>query len=412
MKIAYLAPEIPALSATFVYNEILALEALGTAVVPFSVHQPSSSVSDLRVKRLRASVIHVYDYGILSVLLAHIVLLFNSPLRYMNSLLALFSDIGALGLLSRGAFGQAYRYFYAAELARDLVKNECQHLHVHFAHTPTDIAMYASLFSSIPFSVTAHANDLFERGYLLNEKVERAAFFATISEFNKRFLANKNITVDSVSIVRCGVDSECFSLRDSFVSGDKIRLGAVGRLVEKKGFDTLIKAVSLMKEQGLAVELNIAGSGPLEAELKQYVFNSSLTMSDVRFLGALAHTQVAGFITSLDAFVLPCQKDSNGDMDGIPVVLMEAMLSGVPVVSTEISGIPELIIDGSTGLLVMPGDEKGLAAAISNLMADTGLKNSMIVNAAAKVKAEFSLKSNAGKLNDMFNQVINGKKAG
>jgi len=412
MKIAYLAPEIPALSATFVYNEILALQALGTEVVAFSVHQPSSNVSDIKVARLKADVVHVYDYSIMSVLLAHISLLFNSPLRYMRSLGALFKDMGALGLLSRGAFGQAYRYFYAAKLACDLVDKQCQHLHVHFAHTPTDIAMYASLFSNIPFSVTAHANDLFERGYLLNEKVKRAAFFATISEFNKRFLAKNNIAVDSICIVRCGVDSDSFSLRSSFVSRDKVRLGVVGRLVEKKGIDCLIKAVSLVKQQGLAVELNIAGSGPLEAELKESVLNSSLALSDVNFLGALAHTQVAGFITSLDAFVLPCQKDSNGDMDGIPVVLMEAMLSGVPVISTEISGIPELITNKETGLLVMPGDEKELASAILNLIDDDELRNSMITNAAVKVKEEFSLKNNAGKLNDMFNEVINGKKAG
>jgi len=410
MKIAYLAPEIPALSATFVYNEILALQALGTEVVAFSVHRPASTVNDIKVARLKAGVVHIYDYAVISVLLAHISLLFKSPLRYMRSLYALFKDMGTLGLLSRGAFGQAYRYFYAAKLACDLADKQCQHLHVHFAHTPTDIAMYASLLSGIPFSVTAHANDIFERGYLLKEKVERASFFATISEFNKRFLAKNNIAVDSICIVRCGVDSESFSLRESFESGDKIKLGVVGRLVEKKGIDTLIKAVSLMKQQGLAVELNIAGSGPLEAELKECVLSCSLTMSDVHFLGALDHTEVAGFITSLDAFVLPCQKDSNGDMDGIPVVLMEAMLSGVPVISTEISGIPELIINKETGLLVMPGDEKELAIAISNLIDDDDLKNSMIINAAVKVKEEFSLKSNAGKLNGMFNQVINGTK--
>jgi len=412
MKIAYLAPEIPALSATFVYNEILALQALGTEVVAFSVHRPASTVNDIKVTRLKADVVHIYDYAVISVLLAHISLLFKSPLRYMRSLGALFKDMGALGLLSRGAFGQAYRYFYAAKLACDLADKQCQHLHVHFAHTPTDIAMYASLLSDIPFSVTAHANDLFERGYLLKEKVERASFFATISEFNKRFLAKSHIAVDSICIVRCGVDSESFSLRELFVSRDKIRLGVVGRLVEKKGIDCLIKAVSLVKQQGLAVELNIAGSGPLEAELKESVLNSSLTLSDVSFLGALDHTKVAGFITSLDAFVLPCQKDSNGDMDGIPVVLIEAMLSGVPVISTEISGIPELIINKETGLLVMPGDEKELANAILNLIDDDELRNSMIINAAAKVKEEFSLKSNAGKLNDIFNQVINGKKAG
>jgi len=409
LKVAYLAPELPALSATFVYNEILQLEKLGVEVVPFTVRVPTSIVEEPQVKKLANRTVSLYSQYKWRVLGDNFIFLIKHPARYLKTFGVLCKDMYKVGLFSRTALGLIYRFVFAANLAKKLQVTKCQHLHVHFAHIPTDIAMYASLFSNIPFSVTAHANDLFERGYLLKEKVARAAFFATISEFNKRFLASKNVAVDSVCIVRCGVDSDSFVLRDFFASGDKVKLGVVGRLVEKKGIDTLIKAVSIMKKAGLAVELHIAGSGPLEAELKDCVHNSSLMMGDVKFLGALAHTQVADFITSLDAFVLPCQKDSNGDMDGVPVVLMEAMLSGVPVVSTEISGIPELVVNEQTGLLVTPGDEQALAGAITKLINNDRLKNTIIINAAAKVKEEFSLKSNAGKLNDMLKHAINGK---
>ena len=408
MRVGYLAPELPALSATFVYNEILQLEDLGVQVVPFSVHPPSSKVNEQRVESLAKRTINLYAQSKFKVLKDNLYCLLQRPSAYFKTLLMLGRDVWQVGIFSRIGLGLVYRFLFASSLARQLLANNCDHLHVHFAHIPTDIAMYASSLSSVPFSVTAHANDIYERGWLLSEKVERSAFFATISEFNKRYLESKGVDASKISIVRCGVEPAQFSKRTTVLEHKKLRVGAIGRLVEKKGFDNLIKAVAILKAQGVAIELQIAGSGPLSQQLQTLAVSLDLSPEDITFLGAIAHAEVASFIKSLDAFVLPCKQDEHGDIDGIPVVLMEAMLSGVPVISSELSGIPELIIHEETGLLVAPDSEQELADTILMLMNSPALKNQMINHAVSKVKREFSLEHNANKLKDMFNRVING----
>jgi len=166
MKIAYLAPEIPALSATFVYKEILKLKDFGTDVVPFSVHKPHSEASDPQLSELKENIIHIYETAKWTVFLAHLYLLFTQPIRYLRTVLLVVKDMLTLGGVSRKALGIGFRFFYSALLAKAMIENQCQHLHIHFAHIPTDIGMYASSLSGISFSVTAHANDLFERGWL------------------------------------------------------------------------------------------------------------------------------------------------------------------------------------------------------------------------------------------------------
>jgi glycosyltransferase involved in cell wall biosynthesis len=402
MKIAYLAPELPALSATFVYNEIIQLEKTRVRVIPFSVHRPNGSIDDPVVKNLKQRVSYLYERSKATVLKSHFRLLTRFPCRYFSALKMLFKDVFQLGLLSRTGFGLLYRFFYSVSLSDDLIRHKCEHIHVHFAHIPTDIAMYAACLAGIDYSVTSHANDLFERGWLLAEKVERSAFFATISEFNKQFLAEEKTNIDKVEIIRCGVDLEQFSTRPMKEISKPIQLGMVGRLVEKKGTEYLVRALAILKQQNIDVVVSIAGSGPLEQELKQLAMSLGLDDESLRFLGPLPHKDVASFIIGLDVFVLPCQIDGNGDMDGIPVVLMEAMLSGVPVISTYISGIPELIVDGETGILVKPQDSEALAEAILSMVSKNTLRKDLIEKAVLKVKNEFSLVSNVSKLNGLF----------
>lgn len=402
MKIAYLAPELPALSATFVYNEILQLESIGTVVIPFSVHASTSDIQESRVQAVAEKTFNLYAQSKLSVVYDNLNILIKHPVQYLKTIGMLGADMWRVGLFSRTAVGLGYRMMFAASLAQQLLQQECKHLHVHFAHIPTDIAMYASSLSDIPFSVTAHANDLYERGWLLKEKVNRSAFFATISDFNKRYLSAVGVDLNKVKIIRCGVDPAQFSQRQEMPINVIPRIGVIGRLVEKKGIDTLIEAVSLLKKQGQKVELLIAGSGPLDADLKSQVAEKELTVEDVRFLGAIPHSEVAGFIKSLDIFALPCKQDEKGDIDGIPVVLMEAMLSGVPVISSELSGIPELVVDNKTGLLIQQNDVVALAQEITRFINDENLKVTLIEQAVTIVKQEFSLIKNTQKLNELF----------
>jgi colanic acid/amylovoran biosynthesis glycosyltransferase len=406
IKLAYLAPEIPALSATFVYNEIFQLEQLGYAVVPFSVHRPGVSAADKKLADLEASVFYLYAQKKHVVLKDNVLFLLKHPLRYLITLKTLLSDMFKVGVLSRTAMGLAFRFFYSVILAKQLLKTGVQHIHVHFAHVPADIAMYAASLSGISFSVTAHANDLFERAWLLPEKVDRAKFFVTISEFNREFLRRQGCDVDQVAVVRCGADVEYFNCRKKPGMSDVPKIGFIGRLVEKKGADDLLLAANELKKMGMNFKLAIAGSGPLEGHLIELARKLGLSDGYVSFVGPIAHSAIPEFLSELDVFVLPCKQDRAGDMDGIPVVLMEAMLSGVSVISTRLSGIPELVVDRETGLLVEPGNKIQLANAIQALIEDEALTKQLNMNAVSKVKKEFNLRENAAQLTKLFDKYL------
>jgi len=339
LKIAYLAPEIPALSATFVYNEILDLEKSGYKVVPLSVHLPHSPAEGDALGDLGSRTEYLYRTPKSKVLRDSLYLLARRPIRYLRVLASAVGDAGRAGLFNRVGLGLLYRFVVAARAARILLDENCTHLHVHFAHIPTDIAMYAAGMAAIPFSFTAHANDLFERGWLLEQKVRRAKFAVTISEHNRQFLLEKGCPGNKIHVVRCGVDPGAFAAGKGRPPHPIPKIGTLGRMVEKKGIDDLIRACQILKDQNRAFHLEIAGDGPMQSDLQALVNDGDLA-EQVHFTGPLAHQQVPRWLQSLDMFVLACKKDRNGDMDGIPVVLMEAMLAGVPVISTRISGIP------------------------------------------------------------------------
>ena len=400
-KIAYLAPEIPALSATFVYNEMLRLEDAGYEVVPVSVHRPRSPAREAALAVLSERTDYLYEAPKHKVLRDHLKLLIRGPSRYCRTLATAVGDARAVGLFNRVGLGLLYRFFMAARVAGILVKEDCRHLHVHFAHIPTDIGMYAAGMSAVPFSFTAHANDLFERGWLLDRKVRRARFVVTISRHNRDFLKKNGGDGRKIHVVRCGVDSAVFTASRERAAGSIPKIGTLGRMVEKKGIDDLIRACRILGDRGVSFALDIAGDGPLRAELMALVEASGLG-PQVRFRGPLAHDQVPRWLRGLDLFVLACKKDRNGDTDGIPVVLMEAMLAGVPVISTRISGIPELIEDGRTGLLADPDNPGQLARRIARLLDDDALGTELRQNALAKVQGEFELSKNVARLAELF----------
>jgi colanic acid/amylovoran biosynthesis glycosyltransferase len=406
INLAYLAPEIPALSATFVYNEILELEKLGFSVLPISVHQPAVFAQDKKLDNLVSKVIHLYATPKTLLIQENVRYLIQHPVRYLKTLSMLFCDMRKVGLLTHTSLGLGFRFFYSVVLAQHITKNNIQHIHVHFAHIPADIAMYAAALSNLSFSVTAHANDLFERGWLLPEKVNRAKFFATISEYNREFLRLQGCDISRVVVVRCGVDVEQFQSREKTNSSAVPKIGFIGRLVEKKGVEDMLFAACELKKQGVGFKLLLAGSGPLLNHLTKLAVKLDLSEQDIVFLGAIAHADVADFLKQLDVFVLPCVKDVNGDMDGIPVVLMEAMLCGVAVISTQLSGIPELVIDKETGLLVEPHNTVELAQAIQAIISNSTLAQQLNTMAIAKVKKEFNLQDNVLQLSKLFKQAI------
>lgn len=402
-KIAYLAPEIPALSATFVYEEMSGLQGLGISILSTSVHRPLHPAKGQ--EELNSRTTYLYDPSVLKTALSGAFRLPSLGIGAFKAFGWLISDLARSGVYRSDTWKLAFQFLAAAKLARLLKANKCSHLHVHFADVPAQIGMYASAMSGVPFTIMAHANDIFERGLLLRQKAGRALKIVTISEFNRTFLESIGVPKEKLAIVRCGVSFRFLPPARQFQKQERYRLGTLGRLVEKKGIDVLIRAIAELQDRPYRVELSIAGDGPLREELKALA-NSLNVAQFVTFEGAMAHADVASWMRGLDAFVLACKKNRNGDMDGIPVVLMEAMSQSVPVISTRISGIPELIIHDRTGLLAHPDDYQDLSIQIDRLMESPDLRERLVREAAGHVEKEFGQHTNLKRLLEYFPEKV------
>ncbi len=389
--IAYLAPEIVAPGLPFVYEELLGVERRGLSVIPISVRR-SSLMADGQEALMERTLI-VYQGSKLGLLVQSLCRLPLFGRGAWKALRWLTNDITELGLMRLQSWKLAFQFLAAVKVARLLKQHGCVHLHVHFAHAPAQIAMYASALSGIPFTVTAHANDIFVSGLLLPQKAERALKMLTVSEYNRSYLEKIGVAAEKLAVLHCGVSFAMRQAAPVFEHRKRYRLGTLGRIIEKKGMDVLIRAVSELRNRPYRIELSIAGYGALRSELEALVRSLDLT-DTVHFEGRIAHGQVTAWMRDLDVFVLACRKDIRGDMDGIPVALMEAMSQSVPVISTRLSGIPELVIHEETGLLADPGDCLSLAAQIDRLLESTELRSDLASRALGHVRREFSQDNN------------------
>ena len=399
--IAYLAPEIPSVSGTFVYKEILTLQDKGIKAVPISIHKVETIVEEPRIKELAKNTTYLYQQSLITAIISSVAFFLREPKSYLNTLSMVFQDIYTSRITKLSSWKLLYQFMYASIAARAIQENGCQYLHIHFAHVPTQIGMYASSLTKIPFSFTSHANDIFENSFLLKQKIKRAKAAVTISQYNYRFLSERGINTDKLKVVRCGIDPS----DRHFVPKSKIPnipvIGSLGRLIEKKGMDDSILALSKLHQQGIDFRLEIGGDGPLNNYLQEIVKKHDL-IDKIEFKGTIPNDKVYDWLKNLDIFVLACKEDSKGDRDGIPVVLMEAMLVGVPVISTNISGIPELIQDEQSGFLAQPSDPESLASTIDKVLHWSNL--AQITQAARdKVTGEFELKNNVDRLLTVFN---------
>ena len=299
-----------------------------------------------------------------------------------------------------------WHFLVASYLARQLMLQNIQHLHIHFAHTPTSVGMYGAMMAGIRYSFMGHANDLFQRAALLKEKVERSAFSACISHHNKRWLSERGCDESKLHIVRCAIDTGQYSFRFLERSEGPLNIVSVARLVEKKGIIYLIEALDELRRGGVEFRCRIVGDGPLYEELAHAVSSRGLE-EEVELTGSLQQEEIQDMLREAHVFVLPCIVDSQGDQDGIPVALMEAMALGVPVISTPVSGIPELIESESSGLLVQPKDSLGLAEAIARMDRDDQLRAHLAEGARSKIESEFDLSHNVEKLYQLITDALN-----
>jgi glycosyltransferase involved in cell wall biosynthesis len=292
-------------------------------------------------------------------------------------------------------------FLQAGSLACDIKRAAFAHLHVHFANVPATVGELVQSLCGIRFSVTAHAKDI----YLtppgeLARKMRKATCVLTCTAYNQRYLAGLNHGDTPIHLAHHGIDAGRFggaTEQTAESDGEAPLILSVGRFCEKKGFEYLIAACQILKQRGREFRCLIIGYGELQEKLEKMI--SALGLAGcVSLPGRMTQGQLAALYPKSSMFVLPCLVTDNGDRDGIPNVMIEAMASRVPVISTNISGIAELVEDGKNGLLVEQRSAQQIAAAIENLLLQPALRKHMGNMGHEKVTAHFTLESSAARV--------------
>ncbi|MEX0786575.1 MAG: glycosyltransferase family 4 protein [Dehalococcoidia bacterium] len=401
-EIAYLVRVFPKASETFVANEIVQLEQLGFRIHVYSFEAPEVPVEHECVRQIRAPVSYlpasVREYP-LATARAHRDLWSRSPARYWRT----FRFALRLCVRQRSLVGLSW-FLQAGCMANAVLQTDVSHLHCHFAHGPTSIIQQVAMLTGLPYSFSAHAKDLYTtRRPNLRRKVEGAKFAVTCTRANYDYMRDVAGPEFAGKIAQCyhGVDADKFKPAPTSLREEPPLILAAGRLVEKKGFPDLFQACRLLRDRGIAFRCLVVGDGKARAALEQAV--QACDVSDVVSLpGAASQEELARLYRQATAFVLPCRVLDDGDRDGIPNVILEAMASGLPVVATSVSGIPEAIDSGRSGLLVPERNPEELAGAIELLLRDEALRERLGAEARRRVVRDFDPARNARLLAELF----------
>lgn len=399
-RVAYIVSRFPKLSETFVLHEMRSVASLGLDVQLYPLlreHQPVMHPE--AADWLRRA--HLYPLLSPTVVLAQIALLVRRPGDYLSLLLEVLRETWGSRRFFIGALGT---FPLAVRFAREMQREGITHIHAHFANNPALAAFVLHRLTGIPYSFTAHGSDLHVERRMLRTKVAAAEFVVTVSEFNKRVIADEcgEAARDKVHVLHCGVDLRRFAPSAANARPrDPFRLACVASFEEVKGHRFLVEAIRLLRQRGLAVRCDLVGEGPMRGEVEARIARHGLG-DRIHVHGGLPGHEVAGLLRSVSAAVLASHPTENGKREGIPVALMEAMASGLPVVATAISGIPELVEAEVSGLLVPSGDPGALADAIERLVRDPELCDRLGRAAREKVEREFNLRTSALMLERLF----------
>lgn len=390
-RVGYVLKRYPRYSETFVVNEILALEQAGVAISIFSLRPPEDGHFQDAISRVRARVGYYTAAGLRA----------DDLWSAIADAGACIDDVESRLVLARG---MDHRHVYQAlRIARDARRLGVTHLHAHFATEATDVACLAAQLADLPFSFTAHAKDIFHedvRPAALVAKMRAASAVVTVSDYNARFLRGlPGAPAERVVRVYNGLPLEEIAFAEP--ARRPRRIVAVGRLVEKKGFAVLVEASALLRRRGVGHHCEIIGQGPLEEPLRAQV--RALGLGDtVELVGPLPRRDVIGRVQSAALFAAPCVTGADGNRDGLPTVVLEAMAAGTPCVATDVTGLPEIVRDGETGLLVAEGQAAALADAMERLLDDAALRVRLAAAARRLVEQRFDVRRNVETLRHLF----------
>lgn len=405
--VIYLVRSWPRLSQTFIVNEVLALERRGVDLVVFSLVRSGESVIQPQVSEVRTAVRYLEDRKPLRQQVGeHIAVFSAGPVRYART--ALFAwrrrDL-AKGYATATTLGC---FQYAVRVAAAIVRLRREgtapaHLHAHFAHDPALVALLVRRLTGLPYSFTAHARDLVQiPPSSLAARAAEATALVTCCQVNADYIAaTLPARLPSVRVIHHGVELDLFKPRPRPTVVADVQIVTVGRLVEKKGFPDLLRALGRLKASGRRITCRVYGDGPLLRPLAE--LRDSLGLADaVHFLGERSRETIIQALHSSDVFVLTPTVTEDGDRDGIPNVLVEAMACGLPVVSTSAGGIPELVTHSENGFLTAPGDVASIENHIATLLDSPKLRQQMGVAARRTVESGYDVNMAAERLQRIF----------
>lgn len=403
VRVGYIIKMFPRLSETFILNEVLELEKQGLELRIFSLKRPVDSVFHAQTAGVRSRVTYLPET------------LRQDPLRVARAQIYVWRHYrrpwqrtfrNALRRArSSGEGGSLTGFIQACCVIREM--GPIRHLHAHYANVPAKVALLVHRLTGATYSITTHAKDIFQNDPFaspkLKERMWRASFVVANSEFSANHIRSGLGGGGEVHVVHNGLDLELFPPRRS--DREEPLLLSVGRLVEKKGFSDLVAACRMLKKRGVKFSCEIVGTGALSGRLKEQIRTGDVG-DRVRLVGPLPQQVLRDHYARARVFVLPCVRAADGDRDILPNVLKEAMAVGVPVLTTRLDGIDELIEDGVNGLLAEPGDANDLAAKLELLLGDSELRQRLADNGRKFIEERFDRCSNFGRLKSLLEAAV------
>jgi glycosyltransferase involved in cell wall biosynthesis len=408
-RVGFVLKRYPRYSETFVVREILAHEEAGLSVEIFSLRPPDDAHFQDLISRVRAPANYLYmpAEGLLPESLAGATL---TAAHFWKAIAEGSAELpGLVGRLEEIPESAARDVYQGLQLARAVRRKNIHHLHSPFASDAATVARLASHFSGVPYSFTARAKDIFHEDVEpddLSRKLRDAAGVVTVSDYHLNYLRQTYGTLaDKVQRIYNGLNLEEYPFQTPLDRPPVVI--AVGRLIEKKGFGDLIDACALLRERGRPFHCRIIGTGNLQAELTGQISRLGLT-GQVQLIGPLRQTDVVKEMQNAAVLAVPCIIAKDGDRDGLPNVIQEALALGLPVVATDVTGIPEVIQNNRTGFLVPQRDPQVLAKAIEQLLQDPGLGVRLATEGRRLIEAEFNIRRNTQRRRDLFRTSANG----
>lgn len=391
LRVGYILKRYPRFSETFVVNEILAHERAGVEIEIFALRPTTDSHFQDKLSEVRAGVTYLPEGNCRA----------SDFWQVIQTTLQTFPTAWRpFAVCYNSAASDVYQAMALAQLVR---QRGIEHLHAHFATSATAVARMAAAIAGVPFSFTAHAKDIFHEDVDpadLRGKIAAAARVITVSDFNLRHLRSQ-FPDASQRVMRIfnGLDLSDFQYASPAVRAPRIL--AVGRLVEKKGFADLIQACAMLAARGIGFECEIIGEGEEEGKLSRLIAQLEV-QKRVRLVGPKCRADVVRAMQSAVALVAPCVVGDDGNRDGLPTVLLEAMALGTPCISTHVTGVPELVRHEQTGLLVAQRAPCDLADAIVRLLVESSLRVELASNARRLIESEFDIHRNAAMQRQIF----------